>query len=117
MSKNTSILHDIKKMIGPSADYDYFEPDLIIHINSALNTLKQLGIGPEEGFSITKDGDETWEDFLEDNSNIEMVKSYVYLKVKILFDPPSSGTIMEAYKAAIAEFEWRANVDVETFNK
>lgn len=116
MAEPGTILSDIKKMIGPSADYDYFEPELIIHINTALNVLKQLGIGPEDGFSITKDGNETWEDFLGDHSNIQMVKSYVYLKVKMIFDPPSSSTIAEAYKSAIDEFEWRGNVDVETFN-
>lgn len=116
MAKQSTILADVKKMIGPSANYDYFEPELIIHINTALNVLKQLGIGPDEGYSITADGDDTWEDFLDENVNIEMVKTYVFLKVKTLFDPPSSGTIAEAYKAAIAEFEWRANVDVETFN-
>ena len=114
--EQNTILGDIKKMIGPSADYDYFDTDLIIHINSALNVLKQLGIGPEEGYSISKDNNDTWEDFLGAHENIEMVKSYVYLKVKMVFDPPSSSSIAEAYRSAINEFEWRANVDVETFD-
>lgn len=107
-----SILISIKKMIGPTEDYSYFDPDLIMHINSVFTVLNQLGVGPETGFSIS-DEHAVWSDFLPSGTQIEMVKSYIYLKVKLIFDPPQSSAVMEAMKNQIAEFEWRLNVAVD----
>lgn len=108
-----SILKSIKKMLGPTEDYDYFDPDIMIHINSVLMILNQLGVGPKNGFFITG-ADETWADYLGDDIHkIELVKSYIYLKVKLIFDPPTTGVLHEAMERQIQEFEWRLNVQAE----
>lgn len=109
----SSILEDVKKMIGPSASYDVFDPELIIHINSVFSILKQMGVGPQdETFKITGTSEE-WNDFFEDGENLEMVKTYVYLKVRMIFDPPQSSAVAEAFNRQISEFEWRLNVEVD----
>lgn len=108
-----SILTSIKKLLGITEAYKHFDTDLIIHINSALSVLNQLGVGPSEGFVVENEFT-SWNDFISDNTQIEMVKSYVYLKVKLIFDPPQSSAVMEAYNRQISEFEWRLNVAVET---
>lgn len=110
---NQSILTTIRNMLGPSEDYEYFDNELIPHINSVFNRLKTLGIGPAEGFSITSDA-ETWGDFFDDTKVVNMVISYMYLKVKMIFDPPSNSMAAEAFKQQIAEFEWVGNVDAES---
>ena len=110
---NESILATIKKMLGLGADYTAFDMDIIVLINGAFMTLHQLAIGPEEGFSITGKT-ETWNDYLSDPSKIELVKSYIYLKVKLIFDPPLGSAVMEAINRQISEFEWRLNVAVDT---
>lgn len=107
-----SILLTIKKMIGPSIDYPAFETDLIVHINTALMVLNQLGIGPVEGFSITGE-DETWSDLIGEAKNLDAVKTYIYLKVKMAFDPPTTGATTDAFKEMIKEYEWRLNVQVD----
>ena len=104
-----SILTSIKKMLGIDEEYDCFDTDIILHINSVLMILTQLGVGPSEGFIIT-DKTATWEDFLNDTKKLESVKSYVYLKVKLLFDPPLSSAVMDATNSLIRELEWRLNV-------
>lgn len=109
---NESILTSIKKMLGITEEYTYFDQDIIIHINTVLMILHQLGVGPEKGFSIT-DSYETWSDFLVDNKNIEAVKTYVYLKVRLLFDPPLSSAVTESINKSINELEWRLNVAVD----
>lgn len=107
-----SILRTIKKMIGlPLKDFGQFDLDLIVHINAAFNTLTQLGVGPVEGFTITG-LDEVWDDFATDQ-RLDMIKSYIYMKVRLAFDPPSSSTVIEAFNKQIAEFEWRLNVAVD----
>lgn len=108
-----SILTSIKKLLGVQEDYDHFDTDIIIHINSALMTLNQLGVGPAEGFFITTD-EQTWEDYLGESTRFEAVKSYIYLRVRMLFDPPANGTLVEAMNKQIAEFEWRLNNQAET---
>lgn len=108
-----SILTSIKKMLGPTAEYEYFDPDIIMHINSVFMVLAQLGVGPSEGFRI-EDSSTTWTDFLSDTTNLEAVKSYMYLKVKLLFDPPSSSALIESINRQIAEYEWRLNANAET---
>lgn len=111
-----SILKTIKKMIGPSIDYGEYDIDLITHINSTLSILTGLGIGPEEGFVITDDS-AVWTDLLGDSKKLEMVKSYVYMKAKLIFDPPPSSAVIASFEKLIAEFEWRANITAETQSK
>lgn len=108
-----SILTSIKKLLGIAEEYEHFDSDLIMHINSVFMVLNQLGVGPAEGFSIA-DKTETWEDFTQNNLMIQSVKSYVYLKVRLLFDPPSSSAVMESINRQISELEWRLNLSVDT---
>lgn len=108
-----SILTSIKKLLGIAEEYEHFDSDLIMHINSVFMVLNQLGVGPAEGFSIV-DKTETWEDFTQNNLMIQSVKSYVYLKVRLLFDPPSSSAVMESINRQISELEWRLNLSVDT---
>lgn len=107
-----SILTSIKKLLGLTAEYDHFDPDIIIHINSVFMILNQLGVGPKEGFTI-EDDTSVWTDFIQDETKIEAVKTYVFLKVKLIFDPPSSGSVIEAYNRTISELEWRLNLTAE----
>lgn len=104
-----SILTSIKKLLGISEEYEHFDADLIMHINSVFMILTQLGVGPSEGFRIT-DESEIWTDFISEPVRINLVKSYMYLKVKLLFDPPSSSAVIESMNRMINEFEWRLNV-------
>ena len=90
-----SILTSIKKLLGIPEDYTAFDDQIIIHINSVFMILNQLGVGPSEGFKII-DKEDTWDDYISDETKLEIVKSYVYLKVKLLFDPPSNSSVMES---------------------
>lgn len=109
-----SILTSIKKLLGITKECTSFDPDLIIHINSVFLTLKQLGVGPEEVFAITGEY-ETWDQFLPEGSpNFEAVKSYMHIKVKLQFDPPTSSSVMEAMNRMASEYEWRLNVEAES---
>ena len=107
-----SILTSIKKMLGISEEYEHFDADITMHINSVLMTLTQIGVGSPDGFAIS-DKSATWKDFITGDLLIEAVKSYTYLKVRLLFDPPSSSTIIESFNKQAAEYEWRINVLVE----
>jgi len=104
-----SILTSTKKILGLDADYEAFDPDVIMFINSALGTLNQLGIGPEDGFSIS-DESATWEDFLGDDKRLDSAKQYIYLKVRVVFDPPDSGWLAASFEEQIKELGWRLNV-------
>ena len=106
-----SILTSIKKLLGITEEYTHFDPDIIMHINSVFMVLTQLGVGPSEGFTI-EDSSSIWEDYLENPTQLQMVKSYMGLKVRLLFDPPTSSAHMDCIKQQIAEFEWRLNVAV-----
>ena len=109
-----SILTSIKKMLGIVEEYEHFDSDIIIHINSVFMTLAQLGVGPSEGFYI-EDEEAIWTDFIPDLSKLQAVKTYVYLKVRLLFDPSSLGSAtLAAYERQIQELEWRLNAAVET---
>jgi hypothetical protein len=102
-----SILNSIKKLLGISEDYESFDADIIMHINSVFMILNQLGVGPSECFMIT-DKTATWDDFLpNDEVKAEAVKSYMYLKVRLMFDPPLSSVVMECMNRTINELEWR----------
>lgn len=107
-----SILTSIKKLLGITEEYEHYDSDIIMHINSVFSILTQLGVGPSNGFAI-EDKTAEWKDFIGDESKIEMVKSYVHLKVKLIFDPPLSSSVMEAMNRQISEFEWRLNVAVD----
>lgn len=98
-------------MLGISETTEFFDSELITYINMALATLVDIGVGPENGFSI--DGpDNTWMDFCQNEKHADLIKSYVHLKVKLLFDPPSSSFVTESYNKAIAEYEWRICKDL-----
>lgn len=109
-----SILTSIKKLLGISEDYTQFDDDIIMHINSVFLNLTQLGVGPDEGFLI-EDDSASWDDFvdLESNMPLQAIKSYIFLKVKLLFDPPLSSTVIESMNRMISELEWRLNVAAE----
>ena len=108
----TSILTSIKKLLGVAEDYYEFDEDIMTHINSVFLNLTQLGVGPEEGFMI-EDNTAEWEDFINDSVQLQAVKTYVYLKVKLLFDPPLSSSVTESINRMIAELEWRLNAAVD----
>ena len=109
-----SILTSIKKMLGIPEEYDHFDPDLIMHINSVLSILTQIGVGPSEGFRI-EDDLATWEDFLNNDTDYEAVKSYVHLRVKLLFDTSTlSSAVIESMNRMISELEWRLNAIAES---
>ena len=107
-----SILTSVKKAMGIAPEYTHFDPDIIMHINSVFLTLEQLGVGPKEGFAIEDEQDE-WSDFIGDNKLLNAVKSWTYLKVRLLFDPPQSSAAVESINRMIKEFEWRINVTVD----
>ena len=106
MSSMDSILTSIKKLLGPEEDDTHFDPDIIMYINTVLMALNQIGVGPEAGFSIS-DKTTTWATYLGTNVNLEAVKSYIYLKVRLIFDPPSSTPLIDAIERQIKELEWR----------
>lgn len=110
---NESIFNSIKSLLGPDASYDVFDQDILIHINTAIAVLTQLGVGPEGGFIVTG-STETWGDFLGSNDKtLNMARTYVYMKVKIAFDPPINSSVLNAYQEACKEYEWRLNVAVD----
>lgn len=108
-----SILTSTKKILGLAADYDAFDLDVITHINSAFSTLTQLGVGPAAGYMIEDDTKE-WSDFINPADNqYNAVKTYVYLRVRMVFDPPATSFVIDALKKQIEELEWRLNVHRE----
>ena len=106
-----SILVSIKKLLGIVEEDEYFDPDIIMCINSAFSALTQLGVGPQEGFSI-QDKSTVWSDFI-DEPRLENVKVYVFLKVRQTFDPPTSSAVLDAISRQISELEWRINATVD----
>lgn len=109
-----SILTSVKKLLGIAEEYEHFDADIIMHINSVFMDLNQLGVGPSEGFAI-KDEETIWSDYIEDDTILQAVKSYMYLRVKILFDSASMGSAtLAAYERQIAQWEWRLNVAAES---
>lgn len=108
-----SILNSIKGLLGIMPDDKSFDLEIILHINSVFSILRQLGVGSENGFRIT-DEDDQWSDFLSDEIRLAAVKDYMFMKVKIIFDPPASSALLESYKELIKEFEWRAYIEADT---
>lgn len=108
-----SILTSIKKLLGIAEEYEHFDNDIIMHINSVFMILTQLGVGPSKGFVIT-DSSASWDDFLpEGGEKLQAVKTYMYMKVRLMFDPPTSSAVMESMNRIINELEWRLNVAVD----
>lgn len=109
-----SILTSIKLLLGMPEDYDAYDPQVIMHINSVFTVLRQLGVGPEKGFRI-EDKTSTWNDYIieTDDLTFESVKTYIYAKVRLIFDPPASSAHIEALKQLINEFEFRLKLDAE----
>lgn len=107
-----SILDDTKKILGIDSSYTAFDLDLITHINSVFTTLNQLGIGPLQGFRI-EDNTSKWEEFIGDDLNLNSVKTYVYLRCRLLFDPPTNSFLIKSLDEQIREMEWRLNVHRE----
>ena len=114
MEMTESILTSIKKLLGIDESYTHFDADLIMHINGVFSILTQLGVGPPNGFAITGEG-EKWDSFItKEPNNFSLVKSYMHLKVKLLFDPPLGSAVIESINKQISEFEWRLNVAAES---
>lgn len=108
-----SILTSIKKLLGIAEEYEHFDVDLIMHINSVFLNLTQLGVGPETGFSI-EDETAEWTEFIGDSVQLQAVKSYIYMKVKLLFDPPLSSAVIDSTNRIISELEWRLRLAAES---
>lgn len=109
-----SILLSVKKLLGIDAAYTIFDPDIIIHINTAFAVLNQLGVGPSEGFMIEGEN-EVWDDYIMDY-NFLMAKTFVFLKVKLAFDPPSSIGLLESMERQLNELTWRLEVQGQNGN-
>lgn len=107
-----SILTSTKKILGIAEDYTVFDLDIITHINTAFSTLTQLGVGPVDGFMI-EGADEVWDDFIGNDLQLNSVKSYIFLRVRQLFDPPTTSYLIAAYDKQLQELEWRLNTHRE----
>jgi len=105
-----SILNDIKKLLGIPESNDHFDKDVILFINAAFATLFQLGVGPKEHAYKIESSANVWDEFIADEKNIENVKTYIYMNVRLAFDPPSTGPAMQSLKDLLKESEWRLNV-------
>lgn len=106
-----SILETIKKLLGPDSSYEVFDTDIILHINTALADLSQMGVGPAEGFEIF-DASATWADFIKCHQHMKIlssIKTYVYLSVKLVFDPPTTASVITSYEKRLEKLEWRIN--------
>ena len=108
-----SILTSIKKLLGIEEEYTHFDADVIMHINSVFSDLTQIGVGPSEGFSISDSGP-TWRDYTDNDPTIANVKQYIFLKVKLVFDPPTNSSVLASYERTIDKLEWRLNVAADT---
>lgn len=107
-----SILNSTKKALGLEPDYTAFDPEITMHINSIFSVLNQLGIGPAQGFMI-EDDVPVWSDFLGSVMPFNSVKTYMYLRVRLLFDPPNTSYLIEAMETQKSELEWRISVERE----
>uniref|UniRef100_A0AAU7GYC9 Virion structural protein n=1 Tax=Streptomyces phage Scarif TaxID=3158858 RepID=A0AAU7GYC9_9CAUD len=107
-----SILNSTKKILGLGENDTSFDVDIMLHINSVISVLTQVGIGPAEGFMI-EDATATWDAFVGDDPRLNLVKTYVYLRVRLLFDPPGTSFVIDSMEKQISEFEWRLNVQRE----
>lgn len=110
-----SILNTIKKLLGIDSEDSSFDIDIMVIINSIIPTLSQIGVGPSNGFIVTST-DDKWLDYINNTINLEGVKTYIYLRTKLIFDPPGNSTVIESLNKNISELEWRMMLAVETNN-
>lgn len=110
-----SILTLVKKNLGIEEDCEDFDDEIIMHINSVFTILSQLGVGPKEGFAI-QDKTSVWSEYISDKQNLNLVKSYMYLRVRIMFDPPQNSFTLTSMENQAKEYEWRLNVQAESFD-
>lgn len=110
-----SILTLVKKNLGIEEDCEDFDDEIIMHINSVFTILSQLGVGPKEGFAI-QDKISTWSEYISDKQNLNLVKSYMYLRVRIMFDPPQNSFTLTSMENQAKEYEWRLNVQAESLD-
>lgn len=108
-----SILTSIKKSLGIEEAHEGFDHELVMHINTVIFELSQLGVGPQDEIFHIEDSRELWKDYLGDAKGLESVKSYIYLKVRLLFDPPTSSFVLEAMDRQITQLEWRLTLHAE----
>lgn len=108
ITNEDSILNSIKKLLGPSTECSDFDQDIITYINGVFMDLQEIGVGPEEGFYI-RDETDKWNEFVQDDLLLNSIKPYIYLKVKLIFDPPTSSTVVTSFENMINRFEWRIN--------
>lgn len=111
-----SILLSTKKLLGIEPEHKQFDIELTLNINSVFMILNQLGVGPVEGFRIEGEED-VWTSFLESRTDLESVKTYIYLKVRLMFDPPQMGYLVDSIQKQCQELEWRLNVQAENNKK
>lgn len=109
---NESILNSVKKLLGIDSGYTHYDQDIIVHINTVFAILRQMGVGPSSGFNIYGAA-EKWSDYLGSVTNLELVKTYIFMKVKKMFDPSASSSISGAYDEIISELEWRISIEVD----
>ena len=109
----SSILTTIKKMLGLDKDYDVFDEEIKVHINSVFMYLNQLGVGPDTPYSITGES-EKWLQFTPDVDDANALKTYMYLRIKLMFDPPNTSFVLKSIQDQITELEWRLNVQVDS---
>lgn len=110
-----SILLSVKNAASIDNDETIYDAELLLHINSAFMILRQLGVGPETPF-IVDDYDATWDSFTTDENILPLVRSYVSLKTRLLFDPPTSSALETALQNTIAEYEWRLNIEADKYD-
>lgn len=115
MADELSILNSIKKLLGIDPEYDVYDDEITIHINSVFSILHQIGASPTEGFMLVT-GDEVWSQFLQNAQHVQMVKTYVYLRVRLIFDPPATAFALTAFEKQASELEWRLSIMELEFN-
>lgn len=113
MEEKKSILASVRHAIGLGDEQTFFDADLIMHINSVFDILHQLGAGPVDGYAI-EDDSETWDDYFGERKTIQFIKSYMYISVKLLFDPPQNSFLVKALEDKQKEYEWRINTAAES---
>jgi hypothetical protein len=109
-----SILHDTKQMLGQEFDDDTFDLDIKNHINTVFFNLNQIGVGPSDGFEIT-DATTLWSAYIGATKNLNAVKSYIYIRVRLMFDPPTNGFLVTSLEKQADKLEWTLSVEVEPY--
>lgn len=107
-----SILDTLLQLLNDDPDAPAYKLDVMTFANGVFGRLKNLGIGPKEGFYITDSGD-SWDDFMDEGPERAAVQTYMFMKVKLIFDPPQNSTVLQSYERLVNEFEWSAAMDSE----